>query len=239
MSTRFDTHQVSTNTGTPRTLRRPAATRLKRALAVACLPLVVASCGGQEKMANTASTSSMTSSSSASSTSPSLPTVGTSTSSTQKCSFDGALTTPGDTALSKLTVTGVRTGKQDCFDRLVIDLSGDASKKPGYQVRYVPRVLQDGSGKPVTLRGGAFLTVGVGAASYDASAQPTFIPADKNELSDVTGYAAFKQVAWAGSFEGMTTIGIGVREELPFNVQVMDEGGKVRLVIDVAHQRFS
>ena len=42
-------------------------------------------------------------------------------------------------------VTNVRTGQHYCFDRLVIDLKGKAG---GYNVRYVSKVVQDGSGFP-------------------------------------------------------------------------------------------
>jgi hypothetical protein len=38
-------------------------------------------------------------------------------------------------------------------------------------------------------------------------------------------------VAWAGSFEGQSTIGLGVRARLPFRVLQLPG----RLVIDVAH----
>jgi hypothetical protein len=48
---------------------------------------------------------------------------------------------------------------------------------------------------------------------------------------NVSGYRTFRQVAWAGSFEGQTNIGLGVRARLPFRVFTMPG----RLVVDVAH----
>jgi hypothetical protein len=43
-------------------------------------------------------------------------------------------------------------------------------------------------------------------------------------------------VAWAGSFEGYTRIGLGVRGRLPFRVFTLDgPGAGSRIVIDVAH----
>ncbi|MCB5273780.1 hypothetical protein BJG92_01304 [Arthrobacter sp. SO5] len=136
-------------------------------------------------------------------------------------------------ALSQAQVTGVRTGQHYCFDRLVIDLNGPVA---GYTVRYVPQVLQDGSGLPVPLRGQAFLEVTVNAPAYDSSGNATYNPADKNELANVSGYQTFRQVAWAGSFEGYSSLGLGVRARLPFRVFTLagpDAGS--RLVIDVAH----
>jgi hypothetical protein len=141
-------------------------------------------------------------------------------------------------AMSQANVVNVRTGQHYCFDRLVIDIKApDANAPvPGYTVRYVPQVVQDGSGLPVPLRGQAFLQVTVNAPAYDAAGNPTYNPANKNELSNVTGYQTFRQVAWAGSFEGYSSLGLGVRARLPFRVLSLpgpDAGS--RLVVDVAH----
>ena len=137
-----------------------------------------------------------------------------------------------DPAMSQAQVTNVRTGQHYCFDRLVIDLNGPVA---GYTVRYVPQVTQDGSGFPVPLRGQAFLQVTVNAPAY-VNGDATYEPADPNELSNVSGYQTFRQVAWAGSFEGYSSLGLGVRARLPFRVFTLEgpDAGS-RLVIDVAH----
>lgn len=138
-----------------------------------------------------------------------------------------------DRAMIQSQVVNVRTGQHYCFDRLVIDLNGPAA---GYNVRYVPRVGQDGSGHLVPLRGQAFLHVTVNAPAYDENGNSTYNPADRNELSNVGGYQTFRQVAWAGSFEGVSSLGLGVRARLPFRVFTLpgpDTGS--RLVVDVAH----
>ena len=52
----------------------------------------------------------------------------------------------------------------------------------------------------------------------------------------MTGYQTFRQVAYAGSFEGYTSIGLGVRAWLPSRVFTLDgPGSGSRLVVDVAH----
>ncbi len=131
-------------------------------------------------------------------------------------------------------VTGVRSGRHTCFDRLVVDLGG---RPPGYTVRYVAAVTQDGSGARVPLRGGARLQVTMDAPAYDVQGRPTYRPTDRRELVDVTGYRTLRQVAWAGSFEGVTTLGVGVRARLPFRVfTVSGPGHGSRLVVDVAHR---
>ncbi|MET3934812.1 hypothetical protein [Arthrobacter sp. OAP107] len=56
-------------------------------------------------------------------------------------------------------------------------------------------------------------------------------------MSNVSKYKTFRQVAWAGSFEGHTTLGLGVRARLPFKVYTLaGPGSGSKLVIDVAHQ---
>lgn len=138
-----------------------------------------------------------------------------------------------DPDMSRAQVTNVRTGQHYCFDRLVVDLNGPAS---GYNVRYVSQVTQDGSGLPVYLRGGARLQITVNAPAYDANGRATYNPVNKAELTSVSGYQTFRQVAWAGSFEGYTTLGLGVRARLPFRVFTLNGPGTgSRVVVDVAH----
>ncbi|WP_299040176.1 hypothetical protein [uncultured Pseudokineococcus sp.] len=130
-------------------------------------------------------------------------------------------------------VTGVRSGRHACFDRLVVDVRGEVG---GTAVLYVDEVTQDGSGAPVPLRGGARLLVVVGAPSHDEDFRPTYAPASPRELVDVRGATTLRQVALAGSFEGQTTLGVGVRARLPFRSFVVRDGATSRVVVDVAHR---
>jgi hypothetical protein len=98
-------------------------------------------------------------------------------------------------------------------------------------VSYVDEVTEDATGDPVPLRGGAKLQVTVYAPAYDESWEPTYVYANRAELVDVTGFQTFRQVAWAGSWEGTTGVGLGVRARLPFRVFTVPD----RIVIDVAH----
>lgn len=120
-------------------------------------------------------------------------------------------------------VAGLRAGRHQCFDRLVLDLTGRA---PGYDVRYVTTVLAEGSGHPVPVSGGARLAVVAHKGATSVPAMPA-----------VAGFTTFRQVRWAGSFEGYTTVALGVRARLPFRVFTIDDTGtnRSRLVIDVAH----
>lgn len=129
-------------------------------------------------------------------------------------------------------VTGVRTGRHSCYDRLVIDLDGD---RAGYRVEYVKSLAADGSGDPVAVKGGAIIRIIALAPAFD-NGSPT-VDSKKVSATNVSGYRTFRDVEWAGSFEGQTTIGLGVRARLPFRVFVLDgPGDGSRLVIDVAHR---
>lgn len=129
-------------------------------------------------------------------------------------------------------LTNIRAGQQDCFDRLVFDIPG--SDATGYLVEYRDEVHEDGSGKPVPLRGGAKMLIVLHSPAYDTENNftETYTFADRTELVDVTGFSAFRQVAWANSWEGTSTVGLGVRARLPFRVFTLPG----RVVVDVAHQ---
>jgi hypothetical protein len=162
---------------------------------------------------------------------PATATASTATASTAPyCGItwgSGAKSAP---ATSRGTLNNVRSGQQTCYDRLVLDV-GAAS---GYRVQYVPAVYDDPTGNPVPLRGGAYLQVIADNPNYDDAGHLTYFPANRAEVVTVTGYRTFRQVAWAGSFEGQSGLGVGVRARLPFRVLVLS--GPPRIVVDVAHQ---
>ena len=57
---------------------------------------------------------------------------------------------------SSSTMANIRTGRHTCFDRMVIDLSGNPD---GYSVKYVSALTGIGSGKAVPTTGGAKLEI--------------------------------------------------------------------------------
>lgn len=135
----------------------------------------------------------------------------------------------GSTAESSSTmrtgrVTTVRAGTHRCYDRLVVDMTGRA---PGYDVRYVTTVRADGSGNAVPVAGGARLQVVVRKGATTVPSMPS-----------VAGFPTFRQVRWAGSFEGQSTLALGVRARLPFRVLTTYDAAtnRSRVVVDVAHR---
>ena len=152
----------------------------------------------------------------------------------------GSLPEARPMATSEAVITDVRSGRHVCFDRLVVDLGGPVDRALTYDVRYVTALAEQGSGRAIPLRGGAALQVLIGAPAYDANYRSTYHPHDRGEVVDTAGFETMRQVAWAGSFEGQTSLGIGVRARLPFRVFTLtgdpgdDQSG--RLVIDVGHR---
>jgi hypothetical protein len=135
--------------------------------------------------------------------------------------------------MSSAPIVRVRAGAHRCFDRMVIDLGG--APAAGWRVRY-HAVAQEGSGTPVPLRGNADLEVVALAPAYDGSGGSTFHPSIATELANVAGFRSFRQIAFAGSFEGQTTFGVGVRTRLPFRAFAVSGPSGRKLVVDVAHR---
>jgi hypothetical protein len=87
----------------------------------------------------------------------------------------------------------------------------------GYNVRYVDKVTADGSGLPVVVPGGARLQVIVRHPNFHGIKVGA-------SVANVTGYRTFRSVVYAGSFEGQTTYGLGVRSRVPFRVFTIPGG---------------
>lgn len=132
-------------------------------------------------------------------------------------------------------LTDVRTGRHDCFDRMVLDIRpGTPAGSPTYQVRYVDKLYQDGSGRLIDVGGGAILEIVATAPSYDPeNYEATYPGRGGKPLPGVNlkGYKTFRDARFGASYEGTTQLGLGVRARLPFRVLELGD----RLVIDVAH----
>ena len=130
-------------------------------------------------------------------------------------------------AMVQTRVRGVRAGEHACFDRLVINLG--PGRAPGYRVGYVRAFIADGSGQRVPTKGRAKLLVTVMAPAAES------FNASNRHLVSVAGFAQFRQVAGLGSFEGVTSIGLGLRVKAAFRVfEIKTASHKFKLVIDVA-----
>ncbi|KQY44116.1 hypothetical protein [Cellulomonas sp. Root137] len=135
-------------------------------------------------------------------------------------------------------VGNVRTGRHTCYDRLVVDVVGPFA---GYTVSYVDTVTGV-DGRAVAVRGGARLQIDARAwTQTDAAWVPYFVSGfggTVEDMRDVSRYRTFRQVSWAGTADGLSTIGLGVRARLPFRAFLLQGPGEgsSRLVVDVAHR---
>jgi hypothetical protein len=128
-------------------------------------------------------------------------------------------------AQSAPTLVAVRAGHHAGFDRVVFEFRGPVPATR--QVRWVDQLVQDGSGEPVSVAGGADLEVVFqGANAHDDRGRPTVSP---RRFSP--GFAALKEVAQVGDFEAVVGYGLGVDRKRPLEVSTLS--GPSRLVVDI------
>jgi hypothetical protein len=107
----------------------------------------------------------------------------------------------------------------------------DRSLPASESVRYVRRVVADGSGATVPLRGRAFLQVSFGGASAHTDSGHASFPGPHRFSRS---WPALRHVALASDFEGTLELGLGVSRKAGFRVFELDRPHRV--VIDVAHR---
>jgi hypothetical protein len=124
-------------------------------------------------------------------------------------------------------VTAVRFAGHETYDRVVVDLDGDI---PGYNLKWVDEFVQDGSGKRIDVRGGAYLQLTLfPAQAHDEDGEATWqggpiYPAGLVNLTDVVR---------TGDFEGRVGIGLVLARQAAFQLRELSTAHQ--LVLDVAH----
>lgn len=161
-------------------------------------------------------------------------TVGTAQATPSYCGIRwGSLAKTGGSA-GEHPLGTVRTGRHQCFDRVVFEFDGPAD---GYEVRYVSSLRTDGEGRQLGVTGGAILQVHLMANVFDQLGHQHYVRMPGEHVAQVAGYRTFRDVVYAGSFEGRTTFGVGTRARLPFRVfRLSGPGSHSRIVVDVAHR---
>jgi len=122
-------------------------------------------------------------------------------------------------------VFGVSAACHPTFDRLVIRARFGT---PGYDVRYVRRIREDGSGRRVRLRGTKRIRVVVRNARGHTQSGANLLPPVLDPLC-----SNLRQTKDAGDFEGQVTLGLGLRRKTGFRVFRLT--APTRIVIDIAH----
>jgi hypothetical protein len=117
----------------------------------------------------------------------------------------------------------VRVGRHPGFDRVVFEFR---RATPAWSARYVPRVIHDGSGLPVRLRGRAFVHVVFRGTRIDRAS------AGGPEIVRTPRFPTLLQLKEAGDFEAVVSFGLGLRRKVGFRAFRLT--GPSRIVLDVA-----
>ncbi|MGO2178103.1 AMIN-like domain-containing (lipo)protein [Cellulosimicrobium funkei] len=136
--------------------------------------------------------------------------------------------TQDPSADAALTVTDVRVGHHDGFDRVVFELGGTGT--PGWRVEYVDQPVDDGKGDVVAVDGDAYLQVMISGSGYpmDTGVEEYAGPNPVRAGDD----GEVEEVLLRGVFEGYTQAFVGVDDEQrPFRVFSLED--PTRVVVDV------
>jgi hypothetical protein len=127
-------------------------------------------------------------------------------------------------AQTQPTLVDVRAGRHPGFDRVVFEFRGGL---PSHRVRYVDKLVQDGSGQQVQVAGAADLQVVFqDASAHDGNGRPTVSP---RRFSP--GFPVLKEVALVNDFEGMVSYGLGLDHRVA--VKSFTLSNPSRLVVDL------
>jgi hypothetical protein len=141
---------------------------------------------------------------------------------------DTAVDTGEPSADAALTVTDVRVGHHEGFDRVVLELDGNGT--PGWRVEYVDAAVEDPSDAVVDITGDSVLQIMVTGTqlpyetglSEFATRQPV----------TAAGTTAVTEAVFLGTFEAQSQALVGVAgEPVPFRAYLLAD--PVRLVVDV------
>jgi hypothetical protein len=128
-------------------------------------------------------------------------------------------------AQSTPILVAVRAGSHTGYDRVVFEFEGAV---PQHRIGYVDQLVEDGTGNPVEVAGGADLEVVFeGANAHEENGSPTVSPRHFSP-----GLPAVKEVTQLGDFEAVVSYGIGVDQRRPIEVSTLSSPS--RLVIDIA-----
>jgi hypothetical protein len=130
---------------------------------------------------------------------------------------------------ARVTVSDIRVGGHDGFDRVVLEIGGEGT--PGWDVRHVDQPSSQGKGDPVEVAGDAVLQVTLTGAGYPydtgveeySAAAPLSAP----DADTVT------EVVFDATYEGTTVAFVGTTARAPFRVYLLE--APTRVVLEVAH----
>jgi len=210
---------------TPSVHPRPRAAVL---LVVLLTGPLLAGCAGDVPTGSSASSSA--------SAEPSRDTAAATTSSgTDQEDTDDASEIPADvepdtqdaSADARVTVSDIRIGAHDGFDRVVLEVGGTGT--PGWDVRYVDSAAGQGTGDPVDVAGSAVLQLTLTGVGYPYDTGVEEYAGGPLTSADTT---VLTEVVWDATFEGTSVAFVGTTGRYPFRVYSLAD--PTRVVVDIA-----
>jgi len=136
----------------------------------------------------------------------------------------------GQSESPMVSVTNVRVGRHNGFDRVVFDIGGQGLA--GWNVRYVDEARAAGSGFPIEVEGGAVLSVSLNNISLPPDAPAGIEPYDGPERIRPAGQGRLIEIVEDTVYEGHHTFFVGVTDTVPFQVRRLESPQRVVLDID-------
>ncbi|HVW34326.1 MAG TPA: hypothetical protein VHL53_17465 [Acidimicrobiia bacterium] len=162
--------------------------------------------------------------------------VSTAQAGTEPCTFTGdRAAASGNADAPTRLLTDVRVGAHGCYDRVTFEFKPrgtDPDGLVGWKAAYEPGpVTEDGSGKPVPVKGSAFLVVHMNAQGFDLTKSDAPDTYGGPTSLEAAGATRVVQVRRTGDFEGVLTGVIGLDRVRPFHVTTST--GPARVIVDV------
>ncbi|MCH8570513.1 AMIN domain-containing protein [Nesterenkonia sp. AY15] len=124
----------------------------------------------------------------------------------------------------------IRSGVHEGYDRVVFEYSGDGT--PSWRGEYTDAAAELGRGEPIEVAGEHILEINVNGPSWAPEDEPEDeLPAQEYYERDRGG--AFEEIFIQGPFEAHSQYLIGLDQERPFQMQLLEE--PTRLVVDIAN----
>ena len=129
-----------------------------------------------------------------------------------------------------LSVTAIRVGTHDGYDRVVFELDGKQPGEPGWFARYEDDPRQQGSGDPIDVDGEAVLALRITGVGYPMD---TGVEEQPEPPSVPRGAKVVQEISRGSVFEGQHEVFIGTSGKAPFRVFRLDD--PARVVVDFRH----
>jgi hypothetical protein len=195
-------------------------------------PVLLAGCGGGESAEEASSSSS-------SAATQQVPKEGATESSAADATDEGGSevsqfpanidpATQQQSADAAVTVSDIRLGGHDGFDRVVFEVGGTGT--PGWDVQYVDAATSQGTGDSVEVDGDAVLQVTLTGAGYPYS---TGVEEYAGPPLTGAGTPAVREVVFDATFEGTSVAFVGTAAKTPFRVYALEN--PTRVVVEISH----